>query len=192
MGQRPTFLLFETQCFSLPYSVDLKRLVQMERLTWLEDQIAQTLEAMGFEVVRVAITGEGGRRALQVMADRTDGRQIDIDDCTAISTTLFDMFEAEDPIPGGYNLEVSSAGIDRPLTRPKDFTAFAGYEAKIQTRRPIDGRKKFRGILNGLSPEENIKMTVDGEQVTLPLAEISRAQLILTDDLIAATANNNE
>ena len=162
----------------------------MERLTWLEDQIAPTLEAMGFEVVRVAITGEGGRRALQVMADRMDGNQIDIEDCTSISTTLSEMFEAEDPITGTYNLEVSSAGIDRPLTRPKDFTAFAGYEAKVQTRRPIDGRKKFRGILDGLSPEESIKMTVDGEQITLPLAEVSRAQLVLTDDLIAATANN--
>ena len=164
----------------------------MERLTWLEEKIAPTLEAMGFEVVRVAVTGDGGRRALQVMADRSDGQLIDIDDCTVISATLSDIFDAEDPISGGYDLEVSSAGIDRPLTRPKDFTAFAGFEAKVLTRRPVDGRKKFRGILDGLSAEENVMMTVDGEQVVLPLAEVSRAQLVLTDDLIAATANPTE
>lgn len=161
----------------------------MERLTWLEEKIAPTLEAMGFEVVRVAVTGDGGRRALQVMADRADGSLINIDDCTTISVTLNDLFEADDPLDGAYNLEISSAGIDRPLTRPKDFTAYAGFEAKVQTRRPIDGRKKFRGLLEGLSDENSVRLVVDGEQVTLPLSEVDRAQLILNDALIAATEN---
>lgn len=160
----------------------------MERLTWLEDKIAPDLEAMGFEVVRVAITGEGGRRALQIMADRADGSLINIDDCTSISATLSDLFEIEDPLDGAYNLEVSSAGIDRPLTRAKDFTAYAGFEAKLQTRRPLDGRKKFRGILNGLSESDLVLITIDGEQVEVPRSEIDRAQLILTDELLAAAA----
>ncbi len=163
----------------------------MERLTWLEEKITPVLADMGFEVVRVAITGDGGRRALQIMADRSDGEQINIDDCASISATLSDFFDTDDPLPGPYNLEVSSAGIDRPLTRPKDFTAYAGFEAKIQTRRPIEGRKKFQGTLDGLSPEDQVMLTVDGESIRLPLTEVARAQLILTDDLIAATANQN-
>lgn len=163
----------------------------MERLTWLEEKLSPVLEPMGFEVVRVALTGDGGRRCLQVMADRVDGSQINIDDCTAISGTLSDLFEDDDPVDGTYNLEVSSAGIDRPLTRAKDFEAYAGFEAKIQTKRPIEGRKKFRGILEGLSAEDCIKMSIDGEHYDLPLAEVSRAQLVLTDELIAASANDN-
>lgn len=160
----------------------------MERLTWLEEKIAPDLEAMGFEVVRVAVTGDGGRRALQIMADRADGSLINIDDCTTISTTLSDMFETDDPLDGAYNLEVSSAGVDRPLTRAKDFTAYAGFEAKLQTRRPLDGRKKFRGVLEGLSDSEAVLIAIDGEQVEVPLAEIDRAQLILTDELLTAAA----
>jgi ribosome maturation factor RimP len=160
----------------------------MERLTWLEEKIAPTLEDMGFEVVRVAVTGASGRRALQVMADRADGSQISIDDCAAISRTLSDLFEADDPLDGAYDLEVSSAGIDRPLTRPKDFSAYAGFEAKLQTRRPIDGRKKFRGVLEGLTGDA-VALTIDGESVEVPINEIDRADLVLTDDLIAATAH---
>ena len=159
----------------------------MERLTWLEEKISPTLEAMGFEVVRVAVTGEGGVRALQIMADRADGSLINIDDCTAISVTLNDIFEADDPLDGAYNLEVSSAGIDRPLTRPKDFTNYVGFEAKLQTRRPINGRKNFRGLLEGISNDEAVSLVIDGESVSLPLSEVDRAQLVLNDDLIAAT-----
>jgi len=160
----------------------------MERLTWLEDKIGPTLEDLGFEVVRVAITGANGRRALQVMADRADGSQITIEDCTQISRILSDLFEADDPVDGTYDLEVSSAGIDRPLTRPKDFTTYAGFEASVQTRRPIDGRKKFRGLLEGLAGDDKVALAVDGTTVELPLDEIQRAELVLTDELIAATA----
>ena len=164
----------------------------MERLTWLEEKISPTLEAMGFEVVRVAVTGEGGVRALQIMADRADGSLINIDDCTTISVTLNDIFEAEDPLDGAYNLEVSSAGIDRPLTRPKDFTAYAGFEAKLQTRRPINGRKKYRGVLEGISSDEDVSLVVDGESVSLPLSEVDRAQLVLNDALIAAAEESQD
>ena len=89
----------------------------MERLSWLEDRIAPTLEAMGFEVVRVALTN-GPRKTLQVMADRQDGSLISVDECSEISQALSAIFDVEEPIKGAYDLEISSAGIDRPLTRP--------------------------------------------------------------------------
>lgn len=160
----------------------------MERLTWLEDKIAPVLDTMGFEVVRVAVTGSNGRRALQVMADRADGSQISIDDCTDISTTLSDLFDAEDPLDGTYDLEVSSAGIDRPLTRLKDFETFVGFEVQLRTRAPVDGRKKFQGILEGLENGAEVIITMDGERLSIPLEAVEHAQLVLTDDLIAASA----
>lgn len=159
----------------------------MERLLNLEERVAPTLEAMGFEVVRIALTGSSGRRTLQVMADRKDGSQISVDDCAQISHTLSAIFDVEEPVSGAYDLEVSSAGIDRPLTRAKDFAAYAGFEAKVETRTPIGGRRRFRGELGGLAGE-TITMTVDGAPVELPLNAISSAKLVMTDDLIEAMA----
>lgn len=159
----------------------------MERLLTLEERVAPTLEAMGFEVVRIGLAGSVGRRILQIMADRKDGSQISVDDCAQISQTLSAIFDVEDPVPGAYDLEVSSAGIDRPLTRPKDFAAYAGFEAKVETRLPINGRKRFRGDIDGLAGEI-VAMTVDGTTVEIPLSAISTAKLVLTDKLIEATA----
>jgi ribosome maturation factor RimP len=93
--------------------------------------------------------------------------------------------DVEDPIEGAYSLEVSSPGIDRPLTRPKDYDRFAGFEAKLETRAPIDGRKRFKGKLLGLEAQ-NVKIEVEGAALALPLEEIEKAKLVLTDDLIAA------
>ncbi|MDX2224881.1 MAG: ribosome maturation factor RimP [Rhodospirillaceae bacterium] len=161
----------------------------MERLKALEERIAPTLDGMGFEVVRVALTG-GSRRTLQVMADRADGAPISVDDCAAISETLSAIFDVEEPIAGAYDLEVSSPGIDRPLTRPKDFAAFAGFEAKLETAAPVNGRRRFRGVLKGLSDGgAAVAIDVDGTEVTLPLAGLAQAKLVLTDKLIAATAS---
>lgn len=163
----------------------------MERLLTLEERVAPTLEAMGFEVVRIALTGSAGRKTLQVMADRKDGSQISVDDCAQISHTLSAIFDVEDPVPGSYDLEVSSAGIDRPLTRAKDFAAYAGFEAKIETKTPVAGRKRFRGALGGLAGE-TVLMTVDGAKMEVPLNAISTAKLVLTDELIEASAKRAE
>ncbi len=163
----------------------------MERLLTLEERVAPTLEAMGFEVVRIALTGSIGRKTLQVMADRKDGTQISVDDCAQISQTLSAIFDVEDPVPGAYDLEVSSAGIDRPLTRAKDFAAYAGFEAKIETRLPVNGRKRFRGPLGGLNGE-TVVITVDDTTFEIPFSAISTAKLVMTDELIEASAKRAE
>lgn len=163
----------------------------MERLLTLEERVAPTLEAMGFEVVRIALTGGGGRKTLQVMADRADGSQISVEDCAQISQTLSAIFDVEDPVSGAYDLEVSSAGIDRPLTRAKDFAAFAGFEVKVETKTPVNGRKRFRGELGGLNGA-TISITVEGESFEIPMNAISSAKLVMTDELIEASAKRAE
>jgi ribosome maturation factor RimP len=159
----------------------------VERLIQLEERIAPTLEAMGYEVVRVGLTTAGGRRTLQVMADRADGSLIAVDDCEAISTTLSAIFDVEEPVAGSYDLEVSSAGIDRPLTRPKDFRDYAGFEAKVETKLPVNGRRRFKGKLVGLNARGQAVMNVDGAEVSFEMDAIMSAKLVLTDELIAAT-----
>lgn len=149
----------------------------------IEDMIAAPLENLGYEVVRVQITGSQ-RQTLQVMAERLDGVPIVVEDCATISRTLSALFDVEDPITGAYTLEVSSPGLDRPLTRPKDFERFAGLEARIELRRLIDNRRRFRGKLAGLDGD-TVRIDVDGTVVELPFAEIDRAKLILTDELLA-------
>ena len=146
---------------------------------------------MGFEVVRIALTGNEGRRTLQVMADRRDGSQISVDDCAEISTALSAIFDVEDPVSGNYDLEVSSAGIDRPLTRPKDFTTYAGFLAKVDTKMLVNGRKRFRGRLEGLTANGDVAMKIDNEDVVIAMNNISTAKLVLTDELIAATGKRN-
>ena len=160
----------------------------MERLPLLEERVEPTLEAMGFEVVRIALTGSDGRRTLQVMADRRDGTQISVDDCAEISHALSAIFDVEDPVSGTYDLEVSSAGIDRPLTRPKDFMAYASFLAKVETKAPVDGRKRFRERLEGMNAEGKVVMRMDDVDHVIALENISTAKLVLTDELIAAAA----
>ena len=143
---------------------------------------------MGFEVVRIVITGNEGRRTLQVMADRRDGSQISVEDCSDISKALSAIFDVEDPISGTYDLEVSSAGIDRPLTRPKDFSTYAGFVAKIETKAPVNGRKRFRGLLTGITTGGNVTIRMDDAYFVVAVNNISTAKLVLTDELIAATA----
>jgi ribosome maturation factor RimP len=161
--------------------------VTVERLSWLEERVAPTLEAMGFEVVRVAVTS-GRQKTLQVMADRSDGSLISVDDCAVISRALSAIFDVEEPLSGAYDLEISSAGIDRPLTRPKDFVTYAGFEAKVEIKAPLAGRKRFRGLLNGVNDAGEVMMTVDGADMLLPMGAIGNAKLVLTDELIAATS----
>jgi ribosome maturation factor RimP len=149
--------------------------------------IAPTLEAMGYELVRVAVLGRD-RPTVQVMADNADGSQITVADCETISHAVGAVLDVEDPIPGAWSLEVSSAGIDRPLTRAKDWNRFAGHLARAETAAPIDGRKRFSGVVLG-ADETAARMRLDnGSEVMLPLSELRRAKLVLTDALIEATA----
>lgn len=145
------------------------------------------LEAMGYDLVRVAVLGRE-RPTVQVMADRADGSLIGVEDCEAISHAVSAILDVDDPIPGAWNLEVSSAGIDRPLTRPKDWVRFAGHLARAETVVPVGGRKRFNGIIIGSDDTTATLRLDDGSDVVLPLAELRRAKLVLTDALIDATA----
>jgi ribosome maturation factor RimP len=148
--------------------------------------VQPTIEAMGYELVRIRLMG-GKTRTLQIMADRPEGG-INVDDCAKISTAVSAVLDVEDPIEDTYTLEVSSPGIDRPLTRLKDFDTWSGYEARVETSELIDGRRRFKGILAGTEGDE-ILITIEegGEDVTIGLRFewLSDAKLILTDELIA-------
>jgi ribosome maturation factor RimP len=148
--------------------------------------VAPTIEGMGFELVRIRLMG-GKTRTLQVMADRPEGG-IEVEDCARISTALSALLDVEDPIEDNYILEVSSPGIDRPLTRLKDFDLWAGHEARLETEELIDGRRRFKGTLAGTESEEVlIEIEEGGATVTIGLRFdwLADAKLILTDDLIA-------
>jgi ribosome maturation factor RimP len=157
----------------------------------LEARIANTilpsLRQMGYELVRVQVSGKE-RPTVQVMADRADGEPFLVEDCEAISHAIGAVLDVEDPIRGEWMLEVSSAGIDRPLTRAKDWNRFAGHVATVELVVPQDGRKRFRGIALGADAETARVKLEDGNEVAFPRGNIRKAKLVLTDELIAATA----
>ena len=146
--------------------------------------IEPSLEAMGYRLVRVALTGSQ-RPTLQVMAERGDEVAMTVEDCADISRSISALLDVADPIASAYMLEVSSPGIDRPLVRPEDYDRFAGFEARIELSAPLDGRKRFRGRLLGRA-EQYVRLIGEAGEVRLPLAAIVRAKLELTEDLLAA------
>jgi ribosome maturation factor RimP len=154
----------------------------------LADIVSPVIEGLGYELIRLRLTGGiKVQRILQIMADKPDGG-IGVEDCGAISTAVSAVLDVEDPIEDFYTLEVSSPGIDRPLTRLKDFEAWKGWEARIETTELIDGRRRFKGGLMGVEGEEVlIEIEEGGKDVTIGLRFdwLSDAKLILTDELIA-------
>ena len=152
----------------------------------LEALIAPSLDAMGYELIRVQLQGKQ-RLTLQIMADRKDGVMMAVEDCADISRSLSALLDVEDPITGAYSLEVSSPGIDRPLTRAKDFVQWAGFEAKLESSQPIEGRKRFKGKVLGLDDEGNVRLLIESGEVAIPFADVRGAKLVLSDELIAAT-----
>jgi ribosome maturation factor RimP len=155
--------------------------------TRLAETVTPTLEGMGYELVRVTLIGRD-RPTVQVMADRADGAPIAVADCESISHALGAVLDVADLVPGAWTLEVSSPGIDRPLTRPKDWNRFAGHLVRAESATPIDGRKRFSGIVLGADNSAARMRLDDGTEVMLPWHDIRRARLVLTDALIAATA----
>ncbi|WP_284947788.1 ribosome maturation factor RimP [Acidisoma cladoniae] len=154
----------------------------------LADIILPRIAAMGYELVRVRVLGRE-RPTVQIMADRADGSQITVDDCEAISHQIGAVLDVEDIVPGAWTLEVSSAGIDRPLTRPKDWNRFAGHIAKVEMSIPtLEGRKRFSGTILGAENGQGRLKLEDGSEVTVTLVDVKAARLILTDALIEATA----
>jgi len=152
------------------------------RLLELLDPVA---EAAGYEIVRLRLMGGEKQRRLQVMAERPSDGDMNVEDCARLSRALSEVMDAADPISGEYVLEVSSPGVDRPLTRLKDFATFEGYEGRLELDRMAEGRKRFRGLLAGVDGD-NVAIDLEGEEHTalIPFAWITDAKLILTDDLM--------
>lgn len=165
----------------------------MADIAALTQLIEPEARALGFELVRVKLFGGAGDRTLQIMAERPDTRQLTIDDCADLSRRVSDVLDAaeeagNDPMEEAYRLEVSSPGIDRPLTRLKDYADWAGHEARLTLAEKIDGRKQLTGDLIG-AEGENVAIDVRGHgAMTVPFAAVADAKLLITDRLIAATA----
>lgn len=149
----------------------------------LYDLLAPAAHDLGFEIVRIRMMGSK-RPTLQIMAETFDGNMTS-GGCEKLSRGLGPILEAHDPISSEYNLEVSSPGIDRPLTRLKDFDRWAGFRAKLELNRMVEGQKRFAGVLVG-TDNENISIDLDGEEETalIPFAWLHNAKLVLTDELI--------
>ena len=143
--------------------------------------ITPVIEDLGFELVRVRLMS-GKTTTLQIMADKPDGG-IEVDDLSLITQSIGAVLDVEDPIVEEYTLEISSPGIDRPLTRLKDFDAFEGYEAKIETEELIEGRRRFKGQLAGIDGNE-VLINVEEGTIGLKFDWLSDAKLVLTDELI--------
>jgi ribosome maturation factor RimP len=160
----------------------------MADVAGLERLIEPEVRRLGYDLVRVAMFGGTSDPTLQVMAERPDTRQLDLADCERISRDLSNILDLADPIEGSYRLEVSSPGIDRPLTRLKDYVDWKGYEARITLAEPHEGRKQFTGMLQGLEGQSVLILTKNGEAHALGFSDISSAKLLLTNKLINATA----
>lgn len=164
----------------------------MDAVTKIADVIAPTLDAMGFQLVRVKLIGSQ-QPVLQIMFERDTGGAphdggITVEDCAEVSRAVSAVLDVEDPIASAYRLEVSSPGLDRPLTKAADFERFKGYAAKVELGRPLDGRKRFRGRLRGVADDAVLLQDEEtGDEQRLPVAEIATAKLVVTDDLIAAS-----
>ncbi len=153
--------------------------VKTEELQTIIEPVA---EAMGFEIVRISFGG-GGRPILQIMAERPDGTMT-VADCTRLSRELSVVLDVENPVPGEYMLEVSSPGIDRPLTRLKDFERYAGFDAKLELYEPVNGQRRWRGVLAGVENDQ-VALADQNEKHLFGFSEIRKAKLLLTDALLA-------
>jgi ribosome maturation factor RimP len=147
-------------------------------------------EAAGYEIVRLRLMGGEHARRLQIMAERPQDGDMNVEDCARLSRAISEIMDAADPIAGEYTLEVSSPGVDRPLTRLKDFETFEGYEARIELDRMAEGRKRFKGVLAGVE-DGAVAIDLEGEEETalVPFAWIVEAKLVLTDELMKRGAD---
>lgn len=153
---------------------------QVERL------IAPTLASMGYDIIRISLSGQEDRQILQIMAERAEDGSMSVDDCATISRAVESILDVEDPVDGKYALEVSSAGIERPLTRLRDFHRFAGFHARVEMAVAIEGRRRFKGRLLGVEGEA-ICLELDEElEARLSFHDMVKAKLILTDELLKA------
>lgn len=146
--------------------------------------IEPAMEAQGYSLVRLLYIPGTHQGTLQIMLEHHNGIDVNVEECAEMSRYISALLEVEDPIENAYILEVSSPGIDRPLTRLNDFERFKGFQAKLELSDPIEGRKRFQGVLLGVDGE-NISCQCEGQEWVLPFSGVKKARLILTDELIA-------
>lgn len=150
--------------------------------------IEPAIEAMGYALVRVRLYNDQSGQALQVMAENPETGRISLDECTLISRNISPLLDVEDPLASAYRLEVSSPGIDRPLTRTEDFIRFQGFEAKVELETPSEtGQKRFQGIIKSANENNIVLANPDGACIEMPIENIANAKLVMNDELLAAT-----
>ena len=159
----------------------------MQKKHPLQEMLEPLIDEMGFDLVRVITIGNVNP-TLQIMIERKDRENIVVDDCAAVSRAVSALLDEKDPIAGRYTLEVSSPGLDRPLTALENFVRFAGFEAKIETDVEIEKRKRFKGRIVRVDENDNIVFAMDGEEYFIPYEAVFKAKLLLTDELLAAAA----
>ncbi len=174
-GQKPRFFVKEKM---------------MQNKHPLENMLTPVINQLGFDVVRILTIGQKNP-TLQIMIERKDRTDIVVDDCATVSRAVSEVLDEKDPIKDQYNLEVSSPGLDRPLTKAEHFQRFAGYEAKIETSVEVDTRKRFKGRILSLDDKENIHFDMDGKEWIIPFEAVSKAKLLITDELLAKYAENH-
>ncbi len=157
----------------------------MDPTVKIAEMITPTLADLGYELVRVTFKG-GDHQLLQIMAEKEDGTMT-VEGCEEISRAVSVLLDVEDPITEAYDLEVSSPGIDRPLTREKDFDRWAGFEAKVELQEAVEGQRRYRGKLLGMKEGMILLQESADKKWELPFADLRKAKLILTDELIAAS-----
>jgi ribosome maturation factor RimP len=156
----------------------------VDRIHQVTELIEPTLHDMGFELVRVLMSG-GQRPTLQVMVERSDRGPVTLDQCAEVSHAISALLDVADPLPGAYRLEVTSPGLDRPLVRRADYERFAGFEARLETELPLEGRRRFRGRLLGIA-DDQVRLALPEGETSIPFDAIKKAKLVLTDQLLAA------
>ena len=163
-------------------------IAQSEQEKRILSLIEPQASGLGMEIVRVRLMG-GNRPVLQIMTEKAGGAPTDVEDCAKLSRAMSEVLDTEDPITDKYTLEVSTPGIDRPLTRAGDFARWIGHAAKLELIRPLDNQRRFRGLIRG---EENGKVQIlldDETELEAGIDELAKASLILTDELIEAAKN---
>ncbi|HVY12735.1 MAG TPA: ribosome maturation factor RimP [Alphaproteobacteria bacterium] len=182
VGQKPAFFVTEKETMAVKDRI--------------ETLISPKLDQLGYELVRVQLTGGGGRNTLQIMAERQDEAAMTVEDCEKISHEISTLLDVADPIASNYILEVSSPGIDRPLTRLKDFSRFSGFEAKLQLRAPVEGQRNFCGKLCGVE-DGNVNLEVapkkgETKRFSFPFSDVETARLVMNEALMKAALKAQE
>jgi ribosome maturation factor RimP len=162
-------------------------------VNFLENLVSPVVQAQGYRLVRLRLMG-AKRKTLQILAERPDG-QMDVEDCAKLSRAISEVLEAADPISEEYVLEVSSPGIDRPLTAAEDYVRFAGHDARVELMHGVDGRRRFKGLLVGMEGNDVVMDVTDANEnrrVRFPVSDVSEAKLMLTDRLIQESLKARE